>query len=79
MLLIICNLLAIQRKQRILISSMTLVKQKIRFIQRSQIVVTAILGPRRFHDIRGNMYVSNPPYILEKDFENYPLKISFNR
>ena len=39
----------------------------------------AILGPRRFHDIRGNMYVSNPPYILEKDFENYPLKISFNR
>ena len=58
---------------------MTLVKQKIRFIQRSQIVVMAILGPRRFHDIRGNMYVSNPPYILEKDFENYPLKISFNR
>ena len=57
---------------------MTLVKQKIRFIQRSQIVVMAILGPPRFHDIRGNMYVSNPPYILEKDFENYPLKISFN-
>ena len=27
----------------------------------------AILGPRRFHDIRGNMYVSNPPYILEKE------------
>ena len=27
----------------------------------------AILGPPRFHDIRGNMYVSNPPYILEKE------------
>lgn len=40
-------------------SSLTLVKQKIRLIQRSQIFVMAILGPRRFHDIRGNMTVTS--------------------